>query len=161
MIEVRSLRKADEKQLLRLALDFFKKNQRGEIVSEKLLPLISYKNYDEHVREDVRGYMKTSPKSKIFVAEDKGRLIGYIHGRIINRPKMVLGRVGIVEDWFVEKKYRGKGISRVLWGKLEEWFKVKGCNRLELDAYTTNKHAIDIYHMMGFLDKTMSMTKKL
>ena len=49
----------------------------------------------------------------------------------------------------------------MLWDSLMKWFKEKKCNRLELDVYTTNKHAIDVYHNMGFVDRAVSMTKKL
>jgi len=162
MILIRVLKKKDEKQLLNLAFDFFKKNQRGEIVSKKLLPLIQYKNYDEHLREDVGKYMRLdNNKAIIFVAEDNEKLIGYIYGRIINKPKMRLGRIGVIEDWFVEEKYRGKRIGEILWNRLIEWFKSKKCNRLELDVYPTNKKAIKIYHKLGFIDKNIVMTKKL
>jgi ribosomal protein S18 acetylase RimI-like enzyme len=161
MIKIRALRKSDEKQLLRLAVDFFKKEQGGEIVSKKLLPIIKFKDYDRHLREDVKGYMKLDPKKAIiFVAEDK-KLIGYIYGRVDERPKKVLNKVGIIDDWFVEKSYRGIGIGEMLWDKLMEWFKNKKCNCLELDVFTTNKHAIDIYHRLGFVDKVLFLTKKL
>lgn len=160
-VKVRRLRKSDKKQLLMLAEDFFVKNQRGEIVSKKLLKLIKYRNYDKHLREDIKNYMKPDPKKAVLVAEKDGKLIGYIYGRILLKPKMVLGRIGLIEDWFVVKKYRGKGVSMMLWDKLMEWFRKKGCNRLELDVYTTNRHAINVYHKMGFIDKTLSMTKRL
>ncbi|OGI12653.1 hypothetical protein A3K64_03675 [Candidatus Micrarchaeota archaeon RBG_16_36_9] len=161
MIDIRSLLKEDKKQLLVLAVDFFKKNQRGEIVSKKLLPLIKYKNYDSHLKKDVRKYMELNHKKEaIFVAEEEGILIGYVYGRIVLKPKMVLSRIGIIEDWFVNKEYRGKGVSMMLWNRLMEWFRDKKCDRLELDVYTTNKHAIDVYHKMGFLNKTIVMTKK-
>jgi len=162
MIKIRILRNSDEKQLLKLAIDFFKKNQRGEIVSKKLLPLIQYKNYENHVKEDVKKYMSLdSRKAVIFVAEKDEKLIGYIYGRIQLKPKMILGRIGIVEDWFVIKDYRGKGVGEMLWDRLIEWFKKKKCNRLELDVFPTNKHALNIYHKLGFIDKLIVMTKKL
>jgi RimJ/RimL family protein N-acetyltransferase len=160
MIRIRPLQKSDEKQLLRLAINFFKKEQGGKIVSKKLLPLIKYKNYDKHLREDIKGYMRLDPKkAKIFVAEDR-RLIGFIYGRIDERPKKVLNRVGIIDDWFVEKEYRGKGIGEMLWESLMEWFDSKKCNCLELDVFTTNKKTIDIYHRLGFIEKVVVMTRK-
>jgi ribosomal protein S18 acetylase RimI-like enzyme len=162
MIKIRNLRKSDEKQLLRLAINFFKKEQRGKIVSKRLFPLIEYKDYDNHLREDVKDYMNLDPKEAIiFVAEDNGKLIGFIHGKIDQRPKKVLNRVGIIDDWFVEKDYRGKEIGEKLWDKLMKWFKSKRCNCLELDVFTTNKKAIKIYHKLGFIDKVLFMMRKL
>jgi len=163
MIEIRPLQKSDRKQLMKLLVDFLKYNQRGKIVSKKLSPLIRYKDYDKHLREDhAKIYMKLdSRKAAIFVAEDNKELIGYIYGRIVSKPKMILDKIGIVEDWFVEEKYSGKGIGEMLWNRLIDWFRKKGCNCLELDVYTTNKHAIEIYHGMGFIDKALVMRKKL
>ena len=162
MIKIRNLRKSDEKQLSSLATHFFRDNQRGKIVSKKLLKMIRYKNYDKHLKEDVKGYMKLSRREAvIFVAESNRKLIGYIYGRIVDKPKMVLNKIGIIEDWFVEEEYRDKGIGEMLWGRLVEWFKGKKCNRLELDVYTTNKHAIEIYHRLSFIDKAIIMTKKI
>ena len=161
MIKIRTLQKTDEKQLFNLAIEFLEKYQRGKIVSKKLLPLIQYKNYDKHLKEDVKKYMKLNPKEAIiFVAEDNKKLIGYIYGRIEKKPKMVLDRVGMIEDWFVQEKYRGKGIGEKLWNELMNWFKKKKCNCLEVDAYITNKKAIKIYHKLGFIDKLIFMIKK-
>jgi ribosomal protein S18 acetylase RimI-like enzyme len=162
MIKIRKLQKSDEKQLLDLAIQFFKKEQRGKIVSKKLLPLIKYKDYDKHLKEDVKKYMKLDPRRAIiFVAEDDKKLIGYIYGRIDKRPKMVLDKCGIIEDWFVKEKYRGRGIGEMLWDKLMKWFKSKKCNCLKTDAYSTNKLAVNIYHKLGFIDKKIVMLKKL
>jgi len=162
MIKIRTLRKNDEKQLLDLAIYFFKKEQRGKIASKKLLPLIEYKDYDKHLKEDVKRYMKLNPREAIiFVAEDNKKLIGYIYGRIEKRPIMVLNKCGIIEDWFMKEKYRGKGIGEMLWDKLIRWFKSKKCNCLKTDAYLTNKLAIDIYHKLGFSDEKIAMLRKL
>ena len=162
MIKIRTLQKNDEKQLFDLAIHFFKDNQKGEIVSKRLLRLIKYKNYDKHLEEDVKKYMKINKEeAMIFVAVDNGKLIGYIYGRIVKKPKMLLDKFGIIEDWFVEEKYRNKRIGELLWNKLILWFKNKKCNCLELDVYTTNERAIRIYHKMGFIDKSIVMIKKL
>ena len=175
MIKIRRLQKSDGKQLLDLATRFLKKEQKGKIASKKLLPLIEYKDYDSHLNEDVKKYTKLNSRRAIIfvaemlsistatlsVAEDGKRLIGYIYGRIENRPKMVLDRCGIIEDWFVEEKYRGQGIGEMLWDKLIRWFKSKKCNCLETDAYPTNKLAVNIYHELGFIDKKIVLMKKL
>jgi GNAT superfamily N-acetyltransferase len=161
MVKVRPLEKTDSKELYRLAFDFLKKEQRGEIVSKKILPLIRYKNYDKHLNEDVAKYLRPSPNKKVLVLEKNGRVIGYIYGRILRRPKMIMEKVGIVEDWFVEKEHRGSGISRLLWKELMEWFRKKKCDCVELDVFPTNKHAIEVYHQLGFIDEKIIMIKKL
>ena len=144
-----------------LATDFFKKDHWRASDLKRLSPMIKYKDYDKHLYEDLRKYMKLNPsKATIFVAEDRGKLIGYIYGRVEKRPKMVLDMVGIIEDYFVEKPYRGKGISDKLWKRMMIWFRKKRCNRLELESYPGNKHAIELYHKKGFIDKTIVMTKK-
>jgi len=161
MIKIRRVQRADKERLLKLVTHFLKK-QRRKMVPKKLLPLIRYKNYDEHLREDTEGYVRLNPKEAVlFVAEDNNELIGYIYGRVLNRPKKVFSKVGMVEDWFVEEKYRGRKVGAMLWKKLIEWFKNKGCNCLELDVYPKNKHAVNIYRKLGFIDEVVKMTKKL
>jgi len=162
MIKIRSLQKSDEKQLSDLTIQFHKKYQRGKIVLRKLLPLIEYKDYEKRLQQDVKKYMKLDPREAIiFVAEDEKELIGYIYGRLEKRSKMVINKCGIIEDWFVKEKYRGKGIGEMLWDKLIRWFKNKKCNCLKTDAYLTNKLAINIYHKLGFIDEKIVMWKRL
>jgi len=161
MMEIRPVRKTDKKRLLKMVTHFFKK-QRNTMVPKKLLPIIRYKNYEKHLREDVEAYVRLKPKEAvIFVAEDGDELIGYIYGRVLNRPKKVLSKAGVIEDWFVEENYRGKGIGAMLWRRLIRWFKNKGCACLEINAYTKNKHAINIYRKMGFIENVIEMTKKI
>jgi GNAT superfamily N-acetyltransferase len=160
-IIVRPLRKSDRDQMFSLATNFFKKDHWRDSDLKRLSPMIKYKDYDKHLKEDLRQYMKLNPKkAAIFVVEDNGRLIGYIYGRIERRPKMVLDVLGIIEDYFVEKPYRGKGISDMLWKKMMEWFREKKCKRLDVQTYPGNKHALKLYHKYGFVDKQIVMTKK-
>jgi GNAT superfamily N-acetyltransferase len=161
MVIIRTLRRTDRDKFFHLATDFFKKDHWRDADLKRLYPMIKYKDYDKHLQEDLRQYMKLDPKkAAIFVAEDNGNLIGYIYGRVEKKPKMVLDMIGTIEDYFVEKPYRGKGISKKLWKRMMKWFREKKCSRLDIQTYPRNKHALDIYHKEGFIDKVIVMTKK-
>jgi ribosomal protein S18 acetylase RimI-like enzyme len=159
MIKIRLLERKDKEKLFMLVVDFFKREHWGK--NSNLMKIVKCKDYDRHLMEDVNGYMRLDPKKAvIFVVEDDGALVGYIYGRVVDKPNMVLDKVGMIEDWFIEKEYRGKGVGEMLWTRLMSWFKVKNCNRLELNVYPDNEYAIAIYHKLGFVKKSVTMTKK-
>ena len=161
MILIRKLARRDYPQLLDLALEFFKSNQRIH-VSKKLSTLIKYKNYDKQIRADVQRYMGLDTNEAIiFVAEDQKKLVVYIFGRIIKRPQRVKRRIGFIEDWFIKNGYRNMGTGKLLWDRLINWFRKKRCDALELDSYPANKKAIALYHKLGFIDKAIVLIKNM
>lgn len=97
----------------------------------------------------------------IFVAEKESILVGYIYGRILLRSDRVLDRIGFIEDWFVLKKNRKQSVGKLLWTKLISWFKKKKCNGLELNSFTRNKKALSLYNQMGFVEKFVTLMKKI
>ncbi len=50
----------------------------------------------------------------------------------------------------VLKKYRGRGIGKELFRKIEEWAKENGVTRLELTVMCHNENAIALYKKTGF-----------
>ncbi len=163
MVVIRKVRKSDAEQLLKLEREFSKGTTLNRrIVSQKLLRLIRYRNYVEHWREEVNNYFKLRKRNEVlFVAEENGVLIGYACGKVISQPEKVLDKVGYVNDWFVTKKRRGKGIGKALWNKLFAWFKEKKCKCLELKVYPGNNPALKVYRKLGLIDKLIVMGKKL
>jgi RimJ/RimL family protein N-acetyltransferase len=83
----------------------------------------------------------------IIVAEDSGRLVGYVGGfggafhRNRHRVEIV---IGILQD------YAGQGLGRRLLEALERWARDQGLHRLELSVMIHNKRGIRLYEKMGF-----------
>lgn len=160
-IIIRKLQKKDHPQLLNLVRELRKTGERQHI-SKKLLPLIRYKNPQKQVISDVNRYVNFKPSiATFFVAEENGNLVGYILGNINKRSGRVFDKIGFIEDWFVKEEHRRKKVGEKLWKELIAWFRRKKCNGLELQAFTNNQNAIEIYHKFGFINKTLTLMKKL
>ena len=87
----------------------------------------------------------------IFVAEEKGELIGLIAGRIIdNGPIIIPEKIGYVGTTVVLSKYRRKGIAKALWERLKEWFVSKGIEEAQLYVVPDNDEAGGFWESRGF-----------
>lgn len=61
-----------------------------------------------------------------------------------------LGRPGIyLEDWYVRREFRGRGIGRALLVHLARLARKRGCGRLELWVLDWNEQAIGLYKGIG------------
>ena len=85
--------------------------------------------------------------STIFVAEQEGKLIGYLIavGGSVKRTKhsayIVIGISG---------QYRGQGVGTALFRRVEEWAGNHHISRLELTVVTTNEAGVALYKKSGF-----------
>ena len=85
--------------------------------------------------------------STIFVAEEEGKLVGYLlcmggsATRIRHSAYLVVGIV---------REYRGKGIGTKLFQILDKWAENHGISRLELTVVVKNEQAIALYKKSGF-----------
>ncbi|WP_110927769.1 GNAT family N-acetyltransferase [Bacillus massiliglaciei] len=85
--------------------------------------------------------------STIFVAEEKGKLVGYIIaiGGSVKRTKHSAYLViGILQE------FRGKGIGTKLFEHVTKWAQASNISRLELSVVTENKAGIALYKKSGF-----------
>lgn len=149
---------SDKDQLLVL----FKKfdNYLKKLFSEEFFPFTIYKDKDRTFSNILELWL-TNPEYFIFVAEENNQIIGYICGTVKNKPLRVLNKEGSIEEWYVEEKYRGKGMGKQLYEELLKEFKKAGCTHLGLRVYTANNSAINIYRKMGFIDSELTMVKSL
>lgn len=91
--------------------------------------------------------MNSAPKSSFFVAEDKGRILGYLLvkaenlARTSHRASIAIG---------VHSLSRGKGTGTKLFQHVLIWAKRQQLHRLELTVIEHNSHAIHLYKKMGF-----------
>jgi ribosomal protein S18 acetylase RimI-like enzyme len=162
MLVIRKLRISDQKEFLAMNKEFLKREHWGSSPSSmEAISILRHKSNDRLARELIETDMQYKPaQGATFVAELDGKLAGYITGRFLNKNDMLLGRLGIVDSWFAWKEYRGKGVSEMLWERMEKWFRERKCNRLELSVHPNNLHAIKIYRSKGFIDKSLCMTKR-
>jgi len=83
-------------------------------------------------------------KEYFYVAELKGKVIGFIVGDLRGRS------YGHIVSIAVDEQYRGKGIGRCLIEKLIEKFKRKGVKIVKLEVAVSNNVAQSMYKKIGF-----------
>jgi GNAT superfamily N-acetyltransferase len=57
-----------------------------------------------------------------------------------------------IHDFVVVENYRGRGISQIMLGKVEEIAKLKGCCKVTLEVLSNNISAKSAYNKFGFSD---------
>ena len=102
----------------------------------------------------------------IYVAECDRKIIGIIAGIIQKQSKLDLlefapTKFGRVLELFVDEKFRGKYVGRLLMEKMEEYFKSEGCDFVRIEVFQPNKLAHDFYKKRGYADRVIDMAKQL
>jgi GNAT superfamily N-acetyltransferase len=99
--------------------------------------------------------------ARMFVAAEKGRIIGFSLGSIEKTKIMTEKNIGYYDDCFVEEEHRKKGVAQELSGALFAWFKSKGIGHVKISAYTDNKAAVDAWKKIGFKDMLVNLRMKI
>ena len=126
--------------------------------------------------EDARQYMQkmiddaNNMDGKIFVAEEKDQIIGFIQGVIIEHKKGAdtfydLTHNPSKEGWvgllFVKPEYRGVGTGQQLLDEMKKYFISKNCTSIRLLVLSDNKHAVAVYEKNGFMRHDLEMILKV
>lgn len=126
--------------------------------------------------KDARRYMQkmiddaNTMDGKIFVAEEKDQIIGFIQGVIIEHKKSAdtfydLTHNPSKEGWvgllFVKPEYRGGGTGQQLLDEMKKYFISKNCTSIRLLVLSDNKHAVAVYEKNGFIRHDLEMTLKI
>jgi GNAT superfamily N-acetyltransferase len=160
-VAIREYRFADRTEFIRLmeelqdylvSIDDLKRERRmpeyGESYTERTLQNVAKNN------------------GIIYVAESEGRIVGLVVGIMPEQTKEeLLERVpfkrGIVLELIVESGHRRKGVGIMLMESIEGYFKQNGCSVSGVDVFFPNKNAYRLYSKLGYLERTIWMTKKL
>lgn len=117
--------------------------------------------YTENIVKKVKKY-----NGAIFLAYDNKKIAGCIVGIIEKQsPENLLGciptKAGRILELFVEKKYRGSGIGKMLMGKMEKYMKSKKCDVMRVEVFDPNTTAHRFYKKLQFNDRVIDMIKLL
>ncbi len=146
--------------------DFEKENRRYDkkILGKKFRVFYPSEINDREKKKWLKEVRKAfkDKTNKIFVAEDSGRLKGYIWANtyILDylKPKK---KAGYICEFFLEKDVRGKGVSAKLMKKALEWFKKQGVEFVTLSVFSKNKRAVKAYKKLGFEEFSVYMKKRI
>jgi ribosomal protein S18 acetylase RimI-like enzyme len=101
-----------------------------------------------------------NPKDCCFVAEDKGKLVGYITAipKIFESRKskyIEIHNLGIIAE------YRRRGIGKKLMDKCLTWAKNKEFQKVFLICFSNNNEALAFYKNYGFSEIYVSLEKDI
>lgn len=104
-------------------------------------------------------FVNRSENDFILIARVGDVPVGYVLGRIYDEdPKADngTGRVGLLDELYLEDSARGLGLGRRLIEETMDWMKENGITRVKLHAYTWNKKAVRLYEHYGFQEYAVS-----
>ena len=113
-------------------------------------PAQMYRNWLGRRAEDER--------SVFLVAEDDGKLVGFLVGTVEREiPIYQVREFGFVHDLWVRATHRRKGIGRQMMMQAVERFRAMGVEQIRLDTAAGNQAAQGLFGACGFRPSTMQM----
>jgi aminoglycoside 6'-N-acetyltransferase I len=124
--------------------------ERWQILRQKLWPQVEV----EDSRKDFFDHLNGSIKIFILLAEDvdNNEITGFLEASI--RCEYVEGcetdRVGYIEGWFVDEKYRRQNVGRKLVMAAENWARGMGCKEMASDCELENETSQIAHQKIGY-----------
>lgn len=144
LITVRNAKLKDVKAIAKLNLELMKHVGKYDKIFElnkNPLPMM-----EEWRRKGVY-----NPRHKLMVAEDDGKIIGYINATTKHRPKIYkVTEVGFISDIYVLPEYRRQGVAKLLFKPILRWLKSKKLKYVNLFAVTENEVALKVWKKFKF-----------
>ena len=95
-----------------------------------------------------------------FVVEEDGVLVGYTNGGHKDIPYRQ-SRYFEIENLGIVPEMAGKGLGKALLDTITTWAKEHGYQKIYLESYIKNNHAIDFYRKNGYHDIDISLEKNI
>ena len=103
-----------------------------------------------------REVILADPRSALFVAENQGDLVGYLHAQIDpNDPIYARERYGTVVDLFVSESHRRQGVGSQLLHYCREWFEGQNLSEYRVATSVHNPAAQKFFEHHGALPLTV------
>ena len=154
---IRKLSVKDRKQMLELMDEFWMKHHSGELLSGEIKEIAALKNPKLQMSIELEQYYSWYT----YVAEEEGKLLGFVTAKIIVEGDRVLDKIGTIEELFVTKNARGMKLGQQLMEKLLTLLAHEGCLVYRTSAYANNNVAISLYKKLGFLEESIELSRKV
>jgi ribosomal protein S18 acetylase RimI-like enzyme len=120
--------------------------------------------YGEHFTEKLLQEVRDK-NGRIYVSLDEGRIVGFIAGIVYEWSTEVLLeciplKSGRILELFVDSEHRRQGIGKMLMRKIEEYFRISGCDVYRVEVFEPNTEAYQFYRGLGYQDRIVDMMKK-
>jgi ribosomal protein S18 acetylase RimI-like enzyme len=96
--------------------------------------------------------------SRFLVAEDEGRVVGYISGSI---RETAGHRFASITNCYVLEEERRKGVAKSLGDELIRWFCEKGAESATVKVHEGNLPGLKTWKSLGFQESAKKLTLKL
>ncbi|MFO7992244.1 MAG: GNAT family N-acetyltransferase [Thermoplasmata archaeon] len=117
-------------------------------------PLTPWKNY---IKEGME-----SGRLVTFVADEGGKIIGFVNVMIRNRASFfTVQKMGVIMDTFVREDYRRKGVGSALVHAAERWIKNQGVEVAVLTVAPENTSGVKFWRKKGFKTYLYKQRKEL
>ena len=108
------------------------------------------------------GTQLEDPDVLVLVAEDDGRIVGYLYAAIEPRNwKELRDEAGFIHDIVVSEDQRGLGVADGLLNAAIRWMRERGMPRVLLWTATPNTAARRVFERHGFRSTMIEMTREL
>lgn len=108
------------------------------------------------------GSVLESPDDCVFVAEEEGRVVGYVFAALEPLSwKELRGPAGFIHDVAVAEESRRSGAGTKLMEAAIGWLRERGAPRVILWTAAANDVARPLFHQLGFRDTMVEMTREL
>ena len=104
------------------------------------------------------------PTSRIFIAEEKGRAIGYIFCKLFERTESAFtyaNRFLLIEQISVRPDAQRHGTGAALMNRVEELAREIGVSKIQLDSWDFNLNAHTFFERLGFKKFDFRFWRKL
>ncbi|MBD3314107.1 GNAT family N-acetyltransferase [Candidatus Woesearchaeota archaeon] len=146
----------DKEALAQLYLQFWKAHS----AKDPLIELEKKWGMKEAVKDAEKDISKRC--TYIFVAEEKGRVIGMIEVIIKkNFDIFKVKRFGYVNTLVIDTRHRKSGIGRKLVNHAAGFLKKKSITYMRVNVYASNKKAKEAWLKMGFMPESQFMLKRI
>lgn len=103
---------------------------------------------------------------KCYLALQNNKVVGLIMGCIFPYDEydyldFKCPKRGEITELIVTNKIRSKGVGQQLMDKMEEYFKSKGCEYVNVDVFAYNENGIKFYNKKGYHSRMNIMIKKI
>ncbi len=162
--KIRGLQPQDRTKLITLFTEFGHYLEKLDQVALKLL--IVPKNYGEFFYQKMIGDVEKK-QGKVWVVEVEEEIVGFIAGVVIEVGDSLdeidckAHLMGRVIELFINEKYRNQGLGKKLMEEMIDYFKVKGCYKVNIEVFGPNQNAYHFYKKLGFQDRSYDLTKVL
>ncbi len=102
-----------------------------------------------------------SEKYLSIIAEENGKVVGYLDGYIKKPCTIYMGKRAEIDNMCVDASMRDRGIGGALVDEFKRWAKSQGVERLIVEAFSGNERAIEFYKKSGFEPYANILSQKM